>query len=94
MEKNEITARLKMILAEDMDLNLTRTQIEDVVSFLDDGLALDSISLAEFIDIIEKRFSIQIHDEDMDTRTFASLESVAALIGKRLMEQSVEAVSS
>ncbi len=94
MEKNEIAARLKTILAEDMDLNLTRDHIEDVVSFLDDGLALDSISLAEFIDIIEKRFSIQIHDEDMDTRTFASFESVAALIGKRLMEQSVEVVSS
>lgn len=92
MEQKEINDRLKKILVEDMDLNLVHSQIGDVVSLLDDGLALDSISLAEFIDIIEKRFSIQIRDEDLDTRTFASLDSVVTLIRKRLADKPIEAM--
>jgi acyl carrier protein len=87
MNHLQITDRLKTILAEEMDLNLVRSEIGDSVSFLDDGLALDSITLAEFIDVIEKRFSIRIRDEDLDTRRFASLDSVAALINERLTDE-------
>lgn len=93
MEHLQIIDRLKTILADEMDLNLKRSEIGDAVSLLDDGLALDSITLAEFIDIIEKRFSIRIRDEDLDMRRFASLGSVVALIHERLTDEPTEAIS-
>lgn len=94
MQRTEIRQLVKTILVEDMDLNLSPDQVGETVSFLDDGLALDSISLAEFIDVIENRFSIRIQDEDLDSRTFASMDSVVALIGKRLEEANAVGMAS
>lgn len=83
MDKPQIIDIVKKILAEDLDLNISYEQIGDEASFLEDGLALDSISMAEFIDHVERRFSIRILDEDLDTATFKSLGSVVSLIQKR-----------
>ncbi len=87
MDKPQIIDIVKKILAEDLDLNISYEQIEDEASFLEDGLALDSISMAEFIDHVERRFSIRILDEDLDTATFKSLGSVVSLIQKRLADR-------
>lgn len=83
MDKPQIIDTLKQIIAEDLDLNISYEQIGDDASFLDDGLALDSISMAEFIDHVERRFSIRILDEDLDTATFKSMGSVVSLVQKR-----------
>ena len=83
MDKPQIIDILKHIIAEDLDLNVSYEQIGDDASFLDDGLALDSISMAEFIDHVEHKFSIRILDEDLDTATFKSLGSVVSLVQKR-----------
>ncbi|MFZ2754079.1 MAG: phosphopantetheine-binding protein [Lysobacteraceae bacterium] len=87
MDKQQIIAILKQIIVEDLDLNLGYGQIGDEASFLEDGLALDSISMAEFIDHLERRFSIRILDEDLDTATFKSLGSVVSLVQKRLPDR-------
>jgi acyl carrier protein len=83
MDKPQIIETLKQIIAEDLDLNVSYEQIGDEASFLEDGLALDSISMAEFIDHLERKFSIRILDEDLDTATFKSLGSVVSLVQKR-----------
>jgi acyl carrier protein len=90
MDKPQIVETLKRIIAEDLDLNVSYEQIADEVSFLEDGLALDSISLAEFIDHVEQRFSIRILDEDLDTATFKSLGSVVSLVQRRSDERRSE----
>lgn len=87
MDKQQIIAILKQIIVEDLDLNLSYEQVGDEASFLEDGLALDSISMAEFIDHLERRFSIRILDEDLDTATFKSLGSVVSLVQKRLPDR-------
>lgn len=87
MDKKQIIAILKQIIVEDLDLNLRYEQVGDEASFLEDGLALDSISMAEFIDHLERRFSIRILDEDLDTSTFKSLSSVVSLVQKRLPDR-------
>jgi acyl carrier protein len=92
MDKPQIIETLKRIIAEDLDLNVSYEQIADEVSFLEDGLALDSISLAEFIDHVEQRFSIRILDEDLDTATFKSLGSVVSLVQRRSTDPGSEAV--
>ena len=83
MDKPHIIMTLKQILVEDLDLDVSHEQIGDDASFLEDGLALDSISMAEFIDHVERKFSIRILDEDLETATFKSLGSVASLVQKR-----------
>lgn len=83
MELQHIGERLKRILAEDLDLNLSVADIDDAVSFMDDGLALDSINLAEFIDRIESVFAIRIRDEDLGSHAFSSLATVVALVAAR-----------
>ena len=64
MDKARVIDTLKQIIADDLDLNIARDQIDDAASFLEDGLALDSISMAEFINHLERRFPIRILDED------------------------------
>lgn len=91
MDKPQIITTLKQILAKDLDLNVSHEQIGDDASFLEDGLALDSISMAELIDHVERRFSIKILDEDLETATFKSLGSVASLVQKRSVGQRSEA---
>ncbi len=91
MDKPQIVDTLKRLIAEDLDLNLRYEQIQDGASFLEDGLALDSISMAEFINHLERRFPIRVLDEDLDSGTFKSLDSVASLVLKRLPERTDEA---
>ena len=90
MDRPQIIATLKQIIARDLDLNLSHEQIEDDASFLEDGLALDSISMAELIDRVERRFSIRILDEDLEAATFQSVGSVASLVQKRLADRRPE----
>ena len=90
MDKSRVIDILKQIIAEDLDLNIGYDQIDDAASFLEDGLALDSISMAEFISLLEGRFQIRILDEDLKTATFRSLDSVASLVQTRLAERACE----
>jgi acyl carrier protein len=90
MDKSSIIDSLKQIIADDLDLNVNRDEIEDEASLLEDGLALDSISMAEFINHLEQRFSIRILDEDLDTATFSSLDSVATLVLKRRADTKID----
>ncbi|MEI2431567.1 phosphopantetheine-binding protein [Lysobacter yananisis] len=90
MDKSRVIDILKQIIAEDLDLNIGYDQVDDAASFLEDGLALDSISMAEFINLLERRFQIRILDEDLESATFQSLDNVAALVQKRLAESAFE----
>ncbi len=83
MDRLQIIESLKKIIADDLDLDISYEQIGDEASLLEDGLALDSISLTEFMDHVERRFSIRILDEDLETSTFKSLGSVVCLVQKR-----------
>jgi acyl carrier protein len=87
MDNQQIIEILKLILVEDLDLNVSYEQVGDEASFLEDGLALDSISMAEFIDHVERRFSIRILDEDLETATFKSMGSVVSLVRRRLPDR-------
>lgn len=90
MDKARVIALLKQIIADDLDLDIASHQIDDAASLLEDGLALDSISMAEFINHLERRFAIRILDEDLESATFRSLDSVADLVLKRLADRACE----
>lgn len=83
MPESNVIDAIRDILCEDLDLDLHREAIAADASLGDDGLALDSISMAEFVNSLEAKFAIRILDEDLDGTNFATVGSVAALVALR-----------
>jgi acyl carrier protein len=76
----DVAQRLKQILVEDLLLNVTLDEIRDDYSLLDEGLALDSIVLEEFIVQIEDQFGVRIDDRSLNVGLFANLSTLAAFV--------------
>lgn len=79
--------KIKRIVIEDLDLNLTYEDLDDTVPLFEDGLALDSVILVELISFIESRFEIQLQDDMLNTETFKNLKSIARIIREQLTAQ-------
>lgn len=79
-----IIQELKRILVEEMDVNLKLEEIDEKVPLLDDGLALDSILLVEFIACIETNFNLVFEDADLRVSSFDDLTTLARLIETKL----------
>lgn len=83
---DSIISTLKAILAEDLNLNLDKTRIDEHVPLLEDGLGLDSIVLVELIGVVESKFGFQFQDSDLRTASFKNLRTLAETISKRIGE--------
>jgi acyl carrier protein len=79
--------KIKRIVIEDLDLNLTYEDLDDTVPLFEEGLALDSVILVELISFIESRFEIQLQDDMLNTETFKNLKSIARIIREQLTAQ-------
>lgn len=79
-EVSKIVAEVKTILVEDLGLNLEAGEIGDHTSLLEDGLALDSVVIAELIASLEERFAFQFDDENLRAELFEDLTRLAELI--------------
>lgn len=76
----EIISKLKKIIANELDVNLKIEDIDEAVSLLDQGLALDSIVLVEFIGLIEHHFGVQFSEADLRMDAFKNLQVLSELI--------------
>ena len=56
---NEITERLKHIIANELDVNVREDSIQEDDSLLEGGVGLDSVAVMEFISIIEEKFDFE-----------------------------------
>ena len=81
---HQALSELKKILVEDMDTNLRVEEIDDEVSLLDDGLALDSILLVELITHLENKLDFEFDDADLRVASFSSLRTLADLVTRRV----------
>ncbi len=81
---DSIMPALKSVLALELGLNLDPEQIADDAVLVDGGLNLDSIVLVELIGILEARFGFVFQDADLRMATFASVETLASTIVRRL----------
>lgn len=79
-----VIARLRVIITEDLDLQIEETSVTDDVSLLENGLALDSIAMVEFIDLLEERFDIYLEDGALTEDHFGNLQTLAGFIAARL----------
>jgi len=75
-----IVEQLKEIIAYKLDVNLTIDEIDENVSLFEDGLGLDSIAIVDLILAIEKEFSLEFGDEELNSRLFNNLSTLAQFI--------------
>lgn len=86
MKNKKMLEQLKHILANDLDVNLTVEDIDGESSLFEDGLGLDSVSVMEFITLIEERFGFQFSDSELNIESFKNLNILADLISNKLNE--------
>ncbi|MCL2924462.1 MAG: phosphopantetheine-binding protein [Trichodesmium sp. MAG_R04] len=79
-----IIAKLKKIIAEELDVNLGMGDIDENTPLLEGGeeksLGLDSITVVELISFIEKGFEIEFSDSELNPENFANLKVLADYI--------------
>jgi acyl carrier protein len=83
----QIINKLKDIVANDLDVNLKIAEIDESASLFEEGLGLDSVTLMEFISLIETNFSVQFLDEELDFEQFKNLTTLAGVIHTKTLSQ-------
>jgi acyl carrier protein len=76
--------QLKIIMAEELDVNLKVEDIDENASLFEDGMGLDSIAIVEFISLIEEKFNFMFSDSELSPEFFSNLNVLANLIGSKL----------
>jgi acyl carrier protein len=87
MQSQAVVEKIKRIVVEDLDVNLSYEDLNETVPLFEEGLGFDSVVLVELISFIEKRFNIEMGDEALNMDTFQNLGSVAQVITRQLAEQ-------
>ncbi|NOS89513.1 MAG: acyl carrier protein [Methylococcaceae bacterium] len=76
--------QLKDIIVSELDVNLKHEDISEEVSLFEEGIGLDSVTIMEFISLIEARFSIQFTDEELDFKQFNDLKTLAGFVSNKV----------
>ena len=84
MDFHSFPLRIKEIIANDLDMNITVEEIDDNASLYDDGLGLDSIAIINFIVLLEKRFDISFDDSEISARVFHNIRTLTDFIAAKL----------
>jgi acyl carrier protein len=80
---SDIVARLKTIIADQLEVNLVAEEIDEQDSFFEGGMGIDSVAVVELIVITEGLFGVEFADEDLVPEWFRSLRAFAELVAKR-----------
>jgi len=80
----QVLEGVKRIILDDLDVNLTYEDLDETASLFEEGLALDSVILVELISFIEKRFDIDMKDDELNMDTFKNLRSLAQVIQQQI----------
>lgn len=75
-----VIRELKQMLVDDLQVRLVLDQIPDNCSLMEDGLALDSILIAELIAKIEDRFGLQFDDRVLEPELYSNLSMLAGFV--------------
>lgn len=78
--ESEIVQQLKEILVQELLLDVTLEQIPDDYSLLEDGLALDSIVVEEFIVRIEDRFGVRFDERVLNPDVLSNLSKLSVFV--------------
>ncbi|MFZ4665662.1 MAG: acyl carrier protein [Prochlorotrichaceae cyanobacterium] len=73
MDQPSIISKLKTIIANELDVNLSVDEIDENTSLFEDGLGFDSIATVEMISLVEKHFDVQFADSELSPEYFGNL---------------------
>ena len=89
MDRDEIKRSLKNLVVDGLRLQDVRPEdIEDAAPIFVEGLGLDSVDALELVVLVEERYHIQIPDEDVGKRAFASIEALTDYVSTELAKAS------
>ena len=86
MSTDSLTNRIKRLLCENVAMELDYDEIGNGDALIED-LNLDSLQILTLITELESEFNFVLEDEDLDLRSFASIDAVAGLIETKLALQ-------
>lgn len=85
MERGDLKTELKKLMIEGLRLDEVRLEdVDDAAPIFVEGLGLDSVDALELVVLVEERFQIQIPDEDVGRRAFASIDALADFVAGEL----------
>jgi acyl carrier protein len=85
MNRDDLKGTLKRLLIDGLRLQDLRPEdIEDAAPIFVEGLGLDSVDALELVVLVEEKFNIQIPDEDVGKRAFASIDALAEYVSSQL----------
>lgn len=76
----ETTAAIKNLIASELDVNIELEEIDDDISLLESGLALDSVVIVELISLLENKFDFHFSDDDMKPALFENLTTLTQFV--------------
>lgn len=84
MQTEDVIAKLKKLIAEELDVNLKEDELDENLPFFEGGLGIDSIAIVELISLVEDNFNIQFTDSDLVPDSFSSLKKLAEVIAAKI----------
>ena len=78
---NELKARIKQALIEELDLRgKTAADIDDAAPLFGDGLGLDSLDALQLAMAIQERFGVSVPEGEAGRAVFASVDAIAEFL--------------
>lgn len=94
MSEENVIDQLKHIIADELEMNIKLKEIDENISLFEEGIGLDSVTLMEYIVLIEERFGLRFSEEELNIEPFSNLRTLAHHISNKLeMEKKQEGVS-
>jgi acyl carrier protein len=85
VDREALKLSLKELLIDGLRLQDVRPDdIEDTAPIFVDGLGLDSVDALELVVLVEEKFNIQIPDENIGKRAFASIDALTEYVSTEL----------
>jgi acyl carrier protein len=82
MHDPQIRHELKRLLIETLELDVAPAQIGDDEPLFESGLGVDSIEALALVNAIEKRFSVEIPDDEIGLSMFQDIRSLAEVLDR------------
>lgn len=87
---NESTAsRVKAIMAQVLDLDLSPEQIDDELSLYSSSIRLDSLGFLHLVIALEAEFGCQLEDEDVMQANLETVGNLIQLVEDKLVNEPV-----
>ena len=80
MDRDALRQQVKEMLSSGLRLEVPAADITNDGPIFGEGLGLDSIDALELVVLVEEKFEVQIADEEVGQRAFASVDALVDFI--------------